>query len=505
MAAKNGPPFNWTNFLMCFLVSVGCVGFGYPSAMTAPMLSKVSFLEFTGLGGVEGIHKGKTALAGSLNSIYQAGAVFGVLFSSHVTDRWGRKMGMIYCSVLSLIGGIGITAAPNLASILVFRFFQGAGAWGYLAVCPTYTSELSLPNYRGLCAGMCGTCLGFGYAMASYMGLAFRYTDNLAAQWRAPAGIAMVWPVLILIFLRWIPESPRFLLMHGRTEEAWKVVARLHGSPKDPEQIWAKEEMFQMQTQADHDRELHTSWFQMFKRLSYRRRLVLGCGLAALGQCTGVLVIQNYGPIFYKALGFDSHQQLTLQAGRDSIAFLGNTIGALLLDRMGRRLMLLIGVAGAVSCVAINAAMTAQFTGTNNKAGLGVGVAALFVYLVFYATFVDAPMWVFIGEIFPNHIRARGIALCIATIAMVDILFLGIAPFAFAAVGWKFFMVFISISTVGWVWVFLSIPETMNTTLEEMAVKFGDADEVTNVHLAELRITEEEKGEVSLTENAIKD
>ena len=142
-------------------------------------------------------------------------------------------------------------------------------------------------------------CLGFGYASASYMGLAFHYTNNLAAQWRAPAGIAMVWPVFILSFLPWVPESPRFLLMRGRKEEAWKVVARLHGSSKDPEQVFAKEEFHQMQSQAEHDRELHTSWWQMFKQVSYRKRLILGCGLAALGQSTGVLVIQNYVSLIF--------------------------------------------------------------------------------------------------------------------------------------------------------------------------------------------------------------
>jgi MFS family permease len=111
------------------------------------------------------------------------------------------------------------------------------------------------------------------------------------------------------------------------------------------------------------------------------------------------------------------------------------------MDRVGRRLMLLIGVAGCVVCVAINAAMVALYTGTDNHAGLGVGVAALFVFLVFYAGFVDAPFLVFLGEIYPNNIRARGISIAIATTALTDILYLQITPFAFAAIGWKYFMV----------------------------------------------------------------
>ncbi|KIW33344.1 uncharacterized protein PV07_00201 [Cladophialophora immunda] len=480
------PHFSWRNFLMCFLISFGVVGFGYPSAMIAPMLAKPSFLEFTGLGDENGIHKGKTSLVGALGGIFQAGAVFGVILSTQITDRYGRKAAMLYCIFWSLVGGIGITAAPNLATILVFRFFSGMGSWGFLTVAPTYTAELSIPAYRGLTAGMCGVMLGLGYATASYFGLAFHYTENTVAQWRAPAGLSLLWPMISLVTLPFIPESPRFLLMRGKVEEAWKTVAKLHSSKDGSDQTYAREEFYQMKMQAQHDQKQDSSWKALFSK-AYRKRVIIGCGLSFLGQSTAVLVIQNYAPIFYAALGFNSKQQIIIQSGRDSIAFVGNLVGAFLLDRLGRRLMLLTGLAGCIICVAINAAMVAEYSGTNNDAGLAVGLASLFVYLCFYASCYDAPLLVVLGEIFPNHVRAKGVALSIATVAASDILYLQVAPYAFAAVGWKFFVLFICVSAVGWVWVWFQLPETKGVPLEEMADLFGDKTEVM-VHLADVHL-----------------
>ncbi|KIW88139.1 uncharacterized protein Z519_11250 [Cladophialophora bantiana CBS 173.52] len=480
------PHFSWRNFLMCFLVSIGVIGFGYPSAMVAPMLAKTSFLEFTGLGDEKGIHKSKTSLVGALGGIFQAGAVFGVILSTQITDRYGRKAAMLYCIFWSIVGGVGITAAPNLATILVFRFFSGMGSWGFLTVAPTYTAELSIPAYRGLTAGMCGVMLGLGYATASYFGLAFHYTDNRTAQWRGPAGLSLVWPMISLITLPFIPESPRFLLMKDRVDEAWRTVSQLHSPEDGSDQTYAREEFYQMKMQAQHDQKQDGSWRALFSK-AYRKRVIIGCGLSFLGQSTAVLVIQNYAPIFYAALGFNSKQQIIIQSGRDSIAFVGNLVGAILLDRLGRRLMLLIGLAGCIVCVAINSAMVAEYSGTDNAAGLGVGIAALFVYLCFYASCYDAPLLVVLGEIFPNHVRAKGVALSIATVAASDILYLQVAPYAFAAVGWKFFLLFICVSVVGWIWLYFQFPETKGVPLEEMADLFGDKKEVV-VHRADIHL-----------------
>jgi MFS family permease len=141
---------------------------------------------------------------------------------------------------------------------------------------------------------MNGVMIAIGYAIASYMGLAFFYSTNISAQWRGPLGLALVWPILLLIVICFVPESPRWLLMKGRTEEAWKVVSELHNNPNDPDQEYARGEFYQMQKQTEMDKTLNPTWKQMFVKPSYRKRTIMAIVFAFVGQSTAILVVNNY-------------------------------------------------------------------------------------------------------------------------------------------------------------------------------------------------------------------
>jgi MFS family permease len=153
------------------------------------------------------------------------------------------------------------------------------------------------------------------------------------------------------------------------------------------------------------------------------------------------------------------------------------------MDRVGRKPLMLAGVAGCCICLIIEAAMVASFASpipaTNpNEAGLRVGVAALYMFLAVYSVGIDCAGVVFYGELFPNHIRGKGLSLSIATIALTDLVYLQATATAFANIGWKFYLVFIVISGLGVVWMVFVIPETKGIPLEEIAMLFGDNEEV---------------------------
>lgn len=162
--------------------------------------------------------------------------------------------------------------------------------------------------------GLNGINIAMGYALASYMGLAFYHVKVPAAQWRGPLGLALIWPLLMIIICFFVPESPRYLLMHGRNEEAQKVIFKLHTTKSDPDQEFARSEFYQMAKQAAIDREITPGWvcpnsldketllthsgqMEMFKSASNRRRIGLSVGFAFVGQSTGVLVLNNYGTL----------------------------------------------------------------------------------------------------------------------------------------------------------------------------------------------------------------
>lgn len=221
---------------------------------------------------------------------------------------------MIYCALLSILGSAGLTGSQNIGSFITFRFFAGAGSWGFLAVskcgldvtdidiipftnspiATVYGTELAPPAYRGFFVGMTGTMIGLGYATANYFGLAFFYNHNKTIGWRAPLGLANVFPIIVLGMLPFIPESPRYLLMADKTEEAWKVIEKLHKDPNDPDDGFARSEFYQMQQQTNYDKTLESGWWEMFRRRSYRKRVMFAMLYTFLDQSTGVLVINNY-------------------------------------------------------------------------------------------------------------------------------------------------------------------------------------------------------------------
>lgn len=175
---------------------------------------------------------------------------------------------------------------------------------------------------------MNGVTTAMGYALSCWMGLAFySVRDKPSAQWRGPLGVGLAFQVFML-FVAWIaPESPRFLLLKGRVDEARSIIMDLHRIDSDPTQQLARNEFYQMEKQAEYDRELDPTWRELFMRPSYRRRVILGALWAFILQSTGVLVINNYGPRFYKALGFGTWDQLLLQCGYTTASIPFNLIG----------------------------------------------------------------------------------------------------------------------------------------------------------------------------------
>lgn len=328
---------------------------------------------------------------------------------------------------------------------------------------------------------MNGLMIALGFGLASWVGLAFNsLVAESEAQWRGPLGIGILFCVISIALLPFVPESPRWRMMHGQNEEAWITLRAIHQKDGD-EQLhrFAVREYNQIRKQVDLDRTLDSSWKHMFRKPSYRRRCLLVMAYAFLGESTAMLVITNYGSILYKQLGYDNHNQIVLEAAYQVIPFVGNLVGSLIVDRVGRRTLMLASLVGCNIFVALEAAMVALYADSaSNGAGLRTGVAALFCFIFCYAIGVDVAGIVFYGEIFPNHIRAKGLTLAIGARTLTDLVYLEAATTAFANIGWRFFLVFNGILTVGTVVMYFVLPETRGVPLEEVAAIFGDKDEV---------------------------
>ena len=249
------------------------------------------------------------------------------------------------------------------------------------ALAPVYVSELAPPKLRGLFVAMTGVILMVGQAIASFMGLAFYGVESSSAtQWRGPLGIQILFPAITLVVAIWIPESPRWLLMHNRSEEAKQVVNSLHS--ESPEgQDFAAAEYYQMSRQAEFDRSLDGSWRACWTKKSYRRRFEMCCLYGMISQSTGLLVISAYGSVLYGTLGYSPKQQILFQCGYVTVAVVTNIVGDLIVDLTGRKILMMVGLTACVVWVSVEAAMVALYASpvpeSPNRAGIAMAVAAL--------------------------------------------------------------------------------------------------------------------------------
>jgi MFS family permease len=223
-----------------------------------------------------------------MNGLFQAGAFFGSIGINIVADRFGRKMSIIVPSLLVLISGACLAGSVNIGMFIAFRFFSGMGSWWILGSVPVWMSEVAPPKNRGVLVDCHSAALLFGYCAASWIGAGFYFYHPVANnQWRAPLGVQCVPVFVVLCFMYWLPESPRWLIQNDRAEEAERILLKLH----DP--IEAALELQQIRNQITVDNTLQNSWLSLVTKKSYRKRTFITIGLSVGIQMTGVLVINS--------------------------------------------------------------------------------------------------------------------------------------------------------------------------------------------------------------------
>ncbi|KAL1612222.1 hypothetical protein SLS60_000446 [Paraconiothyrium brasiliense] len=261
--------------------------------------------------------------------------------------------------------------------------------------------------------------------------------------------------------------------------------------------VVAKEEFYQTKEQWQLDstklNALRRSiWTAAWKKKSYRKRMVIGfltqwqvkpgsfqtlsnrCGRGA--EFAGPLIINNYAVILYTNLGATGHMPLLLSAlWLTTAGLIYNPLGAWLHDKVNsRRRMYIFGLFGCLLTTSLLAAMTAEFSGTANRAGNGMGIFFIFLYLAFQGTCCDTTMYLYVSEIFPTELRPMGMGFSLFGQFAASLVLLQTAPIGFAEVGWKYYLVVIVWCIFYIPMVYFFWPETARLSLEEIGKQFGD-------------------------------
>lgn len=369
---------NTFNLLVVIYVALGSTTCSYSLAVTGSTIGQPTF--YTALGMVppgEPGYTGTANLISAFNGSNAAGGLAGCIFSAWFADWAGRKRSIQLGCLIAIVGGAITAASVDPAMFIVGRLISGL-ATGLLVTCiPMYQSEVSTPESRGFMTCMHGIMFAVGYSLSGWIGYGCFFSDPTSTfGFRFPLAFQCFPPLLLLAGSRTLPFSPRWLLQQNRHEEALEVLLRLHRSDRDKEGHEAKREFYQMRKQLELDRSIRaeTGAFEVFRTASNRKRALFSFGLMFGNQFTGVLIVANYGVILYESVGMSGMMPLLLNAIWVTITLPLNIFTALYVDRIGRKILLLVGLAGCTISNICEMALQATYVGTTNQAGLNAAI-----------------------------------------------------------------------------------------------------------------------------------
>ena len=385
------------------------------------------------------------------------GTVIGALFGGFPTNKLGRKNTLMWIGVLYSVSAIGSALANDPISFALFRFIGGLGVGASTIAAPAYISEIAPAKDRGRLVGFYQFMIVFGILVAYFSNYLIGILVESDNNWRWMVGIEALPAIIYTLLSITIPKSPRWLVAQFRTEEAEQVL----------EQIGA--EIHVNDLISDHEKD-QSSESQNESVLSkkYRFPLILAILLAFFNQFSGINAFLYYAPRIFELAGLEASSALLSSIGIGVTNLIFTLIGINLIDRLGRKTLMYWGSFGYIISLAL-VAMAFHF----EWKGMAVP-GFLFLFIAAHAIGQGTVIWVYISEVFPNHLRSAGQSwgtsthwvLAAIIPSLVPILFntIGIAPvFGFFA-----FMMILQL-----VFVRYMMPETKGVSLEELAKKLS--------------------------------
>ncbi|KAF7558182.1 hypothetical protein G7Z17_g78 [Cylindrodendrum hubeiense] len=412
------------------------------------------------------------ALKGGIVSGYYAGYAFGSGGAAYCMDKISRRWTLLFGAVVSVLGAVLQTAAQNPAMMIVGRALSGFSSGMVYPTAPVYLAELSPPENRGFLVGLKGLMNTLGFFAAGWVGYAGSFAVG-ELQWRIPLA-TQIPPALLLAFMTiFLPYSPRWLASKERYDEAKKVMYLLHAH-RGAEVI--EKEFSEMcgQIQLEANNKNAAKFSSLFTR-RYIRRTLLACLTVNMMKLSGSNVIQNYQSIMYNNLGYEGQTVLLIGALYGFMAVIGQIINVFFVaDHWTRRTTVISGSYALAIILSVLTALSKSFPDDSNPSGSRAGVAFIFMFAFAYSFYFNSVNWVLVAEIFPLDLRGVGVGFSVFTQATTAIWLSYAASFAFDAIKWKFYFVFITCNLCAGTIYYFFLPETRFLTLEEIASKFGD-------------------------------
>jgi len=428
-------------YFICFIATMGGLMFGFDIAIIS---GAVPFIQpYFGWSELQ--------LGWGVSSLL-VGAIIGAFGSGVLTDKYGRKNVLIVVALFFAVS-CGLTALAKSSVLFVSaRLFGGLAVGAASVLSPMYVAEVSPAKKRGMLVSI--------YQLTIVLGILFSYSINywlhdVENNWRWMFATGVVPSVLFFTGLFFIPESPRWLYKAGRKDEALRVLTRIGG------ESLAKDEIVEIAASLQGN-SMSVSIGDLFKPAT-RKVMMVGFFLAILVQISGINTIVDYAPKILLAAGVEIKSALLQTSLVGFINCLFTFVAILFIDKVGRRLLYLIGSMGmAVTLVLLAVSFYLNMDGIFT-------LICIMLFIAFFASCIGPVFWTLVSEIFPNSIRGKAVAFASFTQWIFNFLVVLLFPHFLASVGGTATFLFLALmSLLQWLFTYLYVPETNGKTLEEI-------------------------------------
>ncbi|KAK2052559.1 general substrate transporter [Colletotrichum caudatum] len=444
-------------FLTAVLLGTGGFLYGYDSGIITPSLALESFLVYFG--------NPSAPLRGAIVSVYQAGAWLGSASFGITSDRFGRRRGIAFGCIWGAVGGALMAGAAHVAMLIVGRLLVGFAVGTITGVAPVFGAEIAKTHERARITAVNQMMVAWGFFVALWTGVG-------EGKWHSLPALLLGTGVLF------VGESPRWLCLKGRHEEAEKAFRSYHynGSNDD----WCRSEFAIIRTNIEEEQQAQgrLSWGDLLRTSAFRKRLFVGTFVWAAAMLSGISFVQYYQTAIYATLQFGQDQQLLVSGLYGSVGPVACFLSLFFVDRIGRKRILVISSSLLSVCYLIITVLAAVYPArpglpTNDAAQRGL-IACIFAVSANYSALLGPMTWIIPPEVFTTELRAKANAIVQVIHYSISLVITQCSSIALAAVGWKYYILFILTNALCAVVFAIFYPETRGKSLEEIDGIFGD-------------------------------
>ena len=438
------------------IAAIGGLLFGYDTGVISGALLYIK----------SDLHAGKFAQQAIVSSLL-LGAMLGAVLSGYLADAISRKWTKVLSGSVYVVGALGCAFAVNTAMLIGFRFLLGISVGTASFVAPLYISEVSPPKVRGGLVSFNQLAVTSGILIAYVVDFLFK---GVTGNWRWMLGIAVIPGAALAIGMLTVPHTPRWLAEQGREDEARSVLTRLRDEDPDAD---VDGELEDIRNASEQERGTRV---RDLINPKIRPLLIIGVGLALFQQFVGINTVIYYAPTILSQTGLSKSNSITQTVLVGIVNVVFTTVAVLLLDRIGRRKLLLTGTVGlTVALIVLGAYFTSP---TLQHDASYLALAGLLLYIASFAIGLGPVFWLMISEIYPVGIRSK--AMAVSTVANWGANFLVAATFlslgGAITTGGTFYL-YAGIAVLAFLFFLTKVPETRDRTLERIQHELTEDDQ----------------------------